>query len=69
MEIGEDLRKPVVLVVGIDFGTSRSGFAYSKINDTTDTIYQICRFFFQNLNQKIPRIKWNLSKNTHRHYL
>eukprot|EP01080_Neovahlkampfia_damariscottae_P006729 gene6729-10894_t len=34
----EDKRKPVSVVVGVDFGTARSGFAFSWLNDTSDTI-------------------------------
>ena len=39
--MSEDERKPVAVVVGIDFGTARSGFAFSWLKDTTDTILSI----------------------------
>jgi RNase H-fold protein (predicted Holliday junction resolvase) len=55
MEMDEDLRKPVVFVVGIDFGTSSSGFAFSKISDTTDSIYRIAKFSFQKFKPKVTQ--------------
>jgi hypothetical protein len=59
MEIEEDSRQPVVVVVGVDFGTSRSGFAFSWLNDTSDTILKKNKFFLLKLNQKIPRFQRN----------
>jgi RNase H-fold protein (predicted Holliday junction resolvase) len=46
METIEYEEDTVVVVVGVDFGTSRSGFAFSWLNDTSDTVLKINKFSF-----------------------
>jgi hypothetical protein len=53
METIEYEEDTVVVVVGVDFGTSRSGCAFVPLNDNSEPVRLINKFCIQNLNQKV----------------